>query len=88
MAVSAPLPGVVGAEGRVGPSALPLSAGRAGRLGACGSAIARATPRQHGALCAIWNAAWGCDWAILRSRACSTGLVLHAATLVCSQYTG
>jgi hypothetical protein len=48
----APLPGVVGADGRDGPSPLlPLSAGRVGRLGAWGSAIARGTVRQHGALC-------------------------------------
>ena len=49
-----PLPGVVGADGRDGPSPLLLlSAGRVGRLGAWGSAIARGTVRQHGALCRL-----------------------------------
>jgi hypothetical protein len=54
----APLPGVVGADGRDGPSLLPLSAGRVGRLGAWGSAIARGTVRQHGALCRECGTAW------------------------------
>lgn len=52
MPTSAELPGIVGGEGRAGASApLLLSARRVGRLGACGSAIARATPRQHGPRC-------------------------------------